>query len=178
MSISINNNNGIIEVSQDGNVPRSYFGTFGKFYPSGSVSGAATTIGATFSIVSNDTSGCADAFYSSETQGSTSGIGSGAIFDMFIINGAVADVYNQNVVHMNGSGSGYLVGDTMTIYGSDYGGTGSCVVKIDALGIDGFLISLDKDIYDVRYYDLVIGGTSPTTLSGAADLLANLFSTI
>jgi hypothetical protein len=36
MSISINNNNGIIEISQDGNVPKSYFQASGKFYPSGS----------------------------------------------------------------------------------------------------------------------------------------------
>jgi hypothetical protein len=36
MSISINNNNGIIEVSQNGSVPKSYFNASGKFYPSGS----------------------------------------------------------------------------------------------------------------------------------------------
>lgn len=176
MSISINSNNGVIEVSQDGAVPRSYFKTSGKFYPSGSLSGQATTIGAYFSIVSNDTSGCTDGFYSSQTQGSTSGNGSGAVFDMLINVGVIEAVYNITPIHMNGSGSGYAIGDTMTIYGSDYGGTGSCVVRIDALGIDGLLINFDKDIYDVRYYDLEIGGTSPTSISDASNLLISLIA--
>jgi len=84
MSISINNNNGIIEISQDGSVPKSYFNASGKFYPSGK---------------------------------------------------------NEN------------------------------------LEIDGFLINIEKDVYDVRWYDLVIDGTSPTSLSNAQSLLAATLAT-
>jgi hypothetical protein len=84
MSISINNNNGIIEVSQDGNVPKSYFRASGKFYPNG---------------------------------------------------------------------------------------------KDENLEQDGFLINLEKDCYDVKWYDLVIDGNSPTSLSNAQSLLAATLAT-
>lgn len=176
MSISINNNNGIIEVSQDGSVPKSYFKTSGKFFPSGSVSGAASAITGSFPIISNDTSGCTDDFYNNQQQGSTSGNGSGAVFNLWINGGTIQYVASNAPNLTEGTGSGYVVGDTMTIYGSDYGGTGSCVVKVDALGIDGFLINFDKDVYDVRWYDLIIGGTSPTLLSDASSLLINLIA--
>ena len=83
MSISINNNNGIIEVSQNGSVPKSYYGAFGKSYPSGK---------------------------------------------------------NEY---------------------SDY---------------DGFLINLEKDSYDVRWYDLLINGNSPTSFIDASNLLASMFA--
>lgn len=176
MSISINNNNGIIEVSQTGSVPKSYFKMSGKLYPSGSVSGQARSTTGVFAIISNDTSGCTDDFYNYQQQGSTSGNGSGATFNIYINGGTIQFVASAQPNLTEGTGLGYAVGDTMTIYGSDYGGTGSCVVIIEALGIDGFLINFDNDVCDVRFYDLVIGGSSPTSLSEASSLLINLIA--
>lgn len=174
MSISINNNYGIIEVSQDGSVLKSYFKTSGKFFPSGSVSGQATSITGVFPIISNDTSGCIDGLYTFQTQGATSGVGSGISFTVYINGGTIEYVGNNDTIIMQGTGSGYAIGDTITIYGSDYGGTGNCVILVNALGIDGFLINFDKDFYDVRYYDLIVQGSSSPDLTNTWSQLINL----
>jgi len=121
--------------------------------------------------LSNDTSGCTDDIYFVQEQGSTSGMGIGAIFNIVISFGTVSTIYDQ-YFEAGGSGSGYAIGDTMTIYGSDYGGKGSCVIKVEVLVIDGFLINLEKDNYEVKWYNLVINGNSPTSLSDAQSMLA------
>ena len=43
------------------------------------------------------------------------------------------------------------------------------------LEIDGFLINMEKDTYNVKWYDLLINDTSPTDLANAALLLSQVF---
>lgn len=43
-------------------------------------------------------------------------------------------------------------------------------------GFDGFLINIGGDSYEVKWEDLIIGGTSPESLSEAQNLLATLFT--
>ena len=78
----------------------------------------------------------------------------------------------------NNSFSGYALGDTLTVQGSDLGGTGYLVYKIVSLDIDGLLIVIGGDDYEVKWDNLVVGGTSPTSLQDAQSLLSSLFSTL
>ena len=47
--------------------------------------------------------------------------------------------------------------------------------KDENLEIDGFLINMEKDTYNVKWYDLLINDTSPTDLANAALLLSQVF---
>lgn len=177
MSINITTSNGTISVATDDNVPRTYFGAIGasgKFYPSGT-SGAIVDGG--WTIVSNTTDGLSDGDYEdrASTTNSTSGTPD-VLFNVQIVSGVIT------LITLSGSetpsfGSGYAIGDRFTIQASDIGGgTGEVVLQLNQLDIDGFLIVIGGDHYEVKWYNLVINGTSPTDLANAQELLASLFS--
>lgn len=179
MSINIKNVNGVIQINQGDGLPRCYYGgggTSGKFYPN-KINGAVTsTLGnpPIYSIVSNTTIDCTDDTYAGEEQASTSGSGSGGIFNIDIVDGSFSLVYAPYFAGWS-SGKGYAVGDTVTFYGSDYGGEGVCVIRVDMLGFDGFLIEIGGDNYRVAWYDLIINNVTPTEYTNAVDLLRSLF---
>jgi hypothetical protein len=163
-------NSTVINVYETGEVPRSYFGVLGasgRFYPSGT-SGALLINDLSFVVISDNTSGLVDGAYSS---------GSGtpnATFDIDVSSGLVTNIDAANY----SSVSGYALGDFITIQGSDLGGSGEIVLKVTMLDIDGLLIVIGGDFYEVKWNNLVVGGTSPTSLSNAQSLLATLFSTL
>ena len=180
MSISINNNNGIIEVSQNGSVPKSYFKASGKFYPSGTTSTVINNIPASpfnlpgFRLISNTLEDLIDDTYFNVPSTTTS-VYPSLEFVVSVFGGVIGDngmfVTSSNI-------SGYSIGDLITIEGSDLGGTGSITFEVTQLEIDGLLIVIDGDFYQVKWYDLVIDSISPTSLGDAQQLLAVLFSTI
>ena len=178
MALNINIvNSTIIEVYQDSNYPRYYFGalgTSGKFYPSGT-SGAlpyGVDYVANYCEVLLDTM---DGDNSASNVPSFSNSGTGATFVV-----SVAPFIPTDFAIDNYAGTGYAIGDTITIEGSDVapGITGQLILKITNVLTDGLLIVIGGDDYEVKWYDLVVGGTSPTSLSDAQSLLANLFSTL
>jgi hypothetical protein len=175
MSISINNNNGIIEISQDGSVPKSYFKASGKFYPSGTSGGFVIPSANNFDLISNTLTNVPDDIYTS-VPSTTSGSGVGLLFDINIASNVVLGFSTTNGT----TPSGYGIGDTATVQGSDLrsGVSGELVFKVISLDIDGLLIVIDVDFYQVKWYNLVIDSTSPTSLGDAQQLLAVLFSTI
>lgn len=182
MALNIDLVNGAINVYEDGETPRTYFGVIGasgKFYPSGTI-GAVSTGGAlAYTIISNTTADCDDDIYDNQSQASTSGNGSGGLFKIEVGGEAITLIQPATGVDTwAGSGSGYVVKDTITFNGSDYGGTGECVIKVEALGIDGFLIVIGGDDYQVKWSDLVINGDSPTSLQNTQELLSALFSSL
>jgi hypothetical protein len=176
MSIAINNNNGIIEVSQDGNVPRSYFGTSGKFYPvklNGSIPNGVNVRSVNngyLELISETLDNLTQPVYIQAPSNSTSG--TGLFFDIIPFGGdIIVDSFGQ---------SGYGIGSLVTVNGSDMeiGGTGSIVMRVINLETNGFLINIGEDNYQSIWENLIIDGTSPTSLSDAANQLAILFSTI
>jgi hypothetical protein len=174
MSISINNNNGIIEISQDNSVPKSYFKASGKFYPSGTSGGFIIPSANNFDLISNTLTNVPDDIYTSVPT-TTSGSGVGLLFDINIASNIVLGFSTTNGT----TTSGYGIGDTATVQGSDLGGgSGELIFKVISLEIDGILIVIDGDFYQVKWYDLVIDSISPTSLGDAQQKLAVLFSTI
>lgn len=169
MSISIDNNNGIINVSQDGNLAKSYFGVSGKFYPSGTSGALPYGLGylTGYCEVLSDTM---DGSGSADNVPSFSNSGTGATFSMNVFGIGTLTVFAID----NYAGTGYALGDTITIQGSDVapGITGQLILKINKVETDGLLIYIDRDCYEEKWYNLVINGTSPTSLSNAQSLLS------
>lgn len=166
----------VINVYETGQVPRSYFGATGasgKFYPSGTIGGLEVGSFANFSIISNELQSLVDGSYLVPSV-STSTSGTPSIEFSISVSGGIVDTIVQDSLNT----TGYAIGDTFTIQGSDLGGTGTLVVKIISLDIDGLLIVIGGDFYETKWYNLVVGGTSPTSLSDAQSLLATLFSTL
>jgi hypothetical protein len=172
MSISINNNNGIIEISQDNSVPKSYFRASGKFYPSGTIGGLLID-NLSFVVFSDNTTGLVDGGYNDILSTSNGSGTPNAIFNIDVISGVASGINISNFADT----SGYGMGDFITIQGSDLGGSGEIVLKVTVLDIDGLLIVIGGDFYEVKWYDLVIDGTSPTSLSDAQSLLAATLAT-
>lgn len=171
MSINITTSNGTISVATDDNVPRTYFGAIGasgKFYPSGT-SGAIVYYG--WDIVSNTTDGLIDGDYYDILSNTNST--SGTPNPLFYIHVGIGTINGLQILNLV---SGYALGDLITIQGSDLGGSGELVLRVNQLVIDGFLIVIGGDHYEVKWYNLVINGTSPTDLANAQELLASLFS--
>lgn len=177
MALNINIvNSTIIEVYQDSNSPRYYFGalgTSGKFYPSGTV-GSITggSSAGLFEVVSDTTYDLVDNSYSDVPCEISNIDGTPFLISLDVVGGVIT-VWSPQV-----NTSGYVIGDTITIQGSDLGGGGQITYKIIKLDIDGLLIVIGGDDYEVKWYDLVIGGTSPTSLQDAQSLLSSLFSTL
>lgn len=182
MALNIDLVNGAINVYETDQVPRTYFGVIGasgKFYPSGTIGAVSTNGMFAYTIISNTTAGCDNDTYDNQSQASTSGNGSGGLFKVEIGGGMISLIQPATGVDFwSGSGSGYVVKDTITFNGSDYGGTGKCIISVDGLGVDGFLIVIGGDDYQVGWSDLVINGTSPTSLQNAQELLSTLFSSL
>ena len=171
-------NSTVINVYETVGVPRSYFGavgTSGKFYPSGtsgdlndnSFGGQSTP-----TIVSNtlnvpDTSTDVISYPSSVNA-----------IPVTLTIEIVSNIPVLVIPAVAPSNNGYAIGDTLTILGSDLGGDGELVIKITSLAINGLLIVVGGDFYQTRWDNLVVGGTSPTSLSDAQSLLATLFSTL
>lgn len=176
MSIIINNINGVIQIAQGDNLPKCYYGgggTSGKFYPN-KVNGGITTsnVLVSYQIISNTTLDCVDDLYNTQYQVTTSGSGSNSLFNVFVQGGTITAVLPG---YSWGSGSGYAVGDTITFDGANYGGEGVCVIRVDMLGFDGFLIEIGGDNYKAAWYDLTISNVAPTTYTNAVNLLRSLF---
>jgi len=127
-------------------------------------------------IVSNTIADALDGEYDDvpSTSNSTSGTPS-VLFFVEIIDGIA---YAQINGIVSSFGSGYAIGDLITIQGSSVGGSGELVLRITELDIDGLLIVIGGDFYEVKWNNLVVDGTSPTSLSDAQQLLATLFSTL
>ena len=177
MALNINIvNSTIIEVYQDSNYPRYYFGalgTSGKFYPSGTSGAIATSY---LQIIENGLNNIPDGAYPGiivSTPSST---------PISIGITTVNNIVDSNAfgISPDPGGSGYAIGDILTINGADVvsGGSGQLSFKVTNLIIDGLLIVIGGDDYEVKWYDLVVGGTSPTSLQDAQSLLASLFSTL
>jgi hypothetical protein len=163
-------NSTVINVYETGQVPRSYFGATGasgKFYPSGT-SGVIEA----WQVVSNTVQDAVDGEYNN-VDSTTNGSGTNGLWTVFVDTGTVATIQATSI------SSGYGLGDFVTIQGSDLGGgTGSYIVKITAISTDGLLIVIGGDFYEVKWYNLVVGGTPAGSLSDAQSLLATLFSTL
>jgi hypothetical protein len=169
-------NSTIINVYDTGGIARSYFGATGasgKFYPSGTSGGFVAGNDINFTLMSNTLSGVADNNYTSVPT-TTSGSGVGLLFGIDISTNLVDAFFVDGTI-----ASGYGIGDTVTVQGSDLGGgSGELVFKVISLDIDGLLIVVGGDFYSTKWNNLVVGGTSPTSLSDAQSLLATLFSTL
>lgn len=172
-------NSTVINVYETGGVPRSYFGGFGasgKFYPSGT-SGAI--VNQAWEVVVNTTNNIPDGFYDEIASTSTSSSGVPDVkFQFDVTDGVIVNssiqIFNTPIT------SGYAIGDTFTIQANalDALATGEVVLRITELEIDGLLIVIGGDFYETKWNNLVVGGTSPSSLSDAQELLANLFSTL
>jgi hypothetical protein len=167
MALNINLVNGGINVYETGETPRTYFGAIGasgKIYPSGSINGELFS-----GLIISSTLVVPDDYYTDIPQSSTSGSGINGLFNFGVSSGVVSygNIY---------SGSGYALGDIAYINGSDVieGGSGTLAIKITALALDGILFVVGGDDYQVQWSNLVINGTSPTSLSDAMTLLSNL----
>lgn len=176
-------NSTIINVYNTGGVPRSYFGAVGasgKFYPSGTTSTVInTTLGNPsnlpgFRVVSNTLQDLVDNTYLVDTT-STS-VNPSFTMQVFVSGNVIADSSSLVVSPVNITG--YSIGDLVTMQGSDLGGTGTIVFEVTQLEIDGLLIVIGGDFYEVKWYNLIVGGISPQSLSDAQILLATLFSTL
>ena len=170
-------NTTVINVYETGGVPRSYFGATGasgKFYPSGTIGGFVGASNVNFNLISNTLTGVPDASYTSVPT-TTSGSGVGLLFGIDIVSGLLDAFFVDGTT----TASGYGIGDTAIVQGSDLGGgSGELVFKVISLDIDGLLIVIGGDFYETKWNNLVVGGTSPTSLSDAQSLLATLFSTL
>lgn len=169
-------NSKIINVYETDEVPRSYFGATGasgKFYPSGT-NGALLIDDLSFVVILDNTSGLVDGGYN-DIVGLSNGSGTpNATFNIDVVSGVASSILVSNSTDTSGFG----IGDFITIQGSDLGGSGEIVLKVTTLDIDGLLIVIGGDSYEVKWYNMSIGGTSPTSLSDAQQLLATLFSTL
>lgn len=177
-------NTTVINVYETGGVPRSYFGAVGasgKFYPSGTTSTVINNVIGSpsnlpgFRLFSNTLQDLVDSTYTFDTT-STSVYPSFTMMAEVIGNVIPNDTLDLVVNPVNITG--YSIGDLITIQGSDLGGTGTMVFEVTQLEIDGLLIVVGGDFYETKWYNLVVGGTSPTSLSDAQQLLATLFSTL
>jgi hypothetical protein len=169
-------NTTVINVYETGGVPRSYFGATGasgKFYPSGT-SGSIIEVG----IISDATTDLVDSFYEGIEFASTSGNGFGQTFQISVVGGLIEYIQILNYPNPDAVANGFSLGDTIVIDGSSMGGLGTVTIKVIELAIDGLLISIGGDFYETKWNNLVVGGTSPTSLSDAQSLLATLFSTL
>jgi hypothetical protein len=161
-------NSTVINVYETGGVPRSYFGATGasgKFYPSGTIGQIENTSYNT--TIQNAVDGQYD-----NVNITTSGSGTNLFYTVFISGGEVV------AFAPSPTSSGFGIGDFITIQGSDFGGTGELILKVTSLIIDGLLIVIGGDFYETKWYNLIVGGTSPQSLSDAQILLATLFSTL
>lgn len=177
-------NSTVINVYETGQVPRSYFGATGasgKFYPSGTTNTVINSIIGSpsnlpgFRLVSNTLQDLVDGSYFTIQTTSTS-VDPSFTIQVLVVDNAIADPNGLSVNPVNISG--YSIGDLVTFQGSDLGGTGSITFEVTQLEIDGLLIVIGGDFYEVKWYNLVVGGSSPTSLSDAQILLATLFSTL
>lgn len=169
-------NSTVISIYSDSNYPRYYFGalgTSGKFYPSGT-SGGLLSDNLSFIVVSDTTTDLVDGGYN-DIPSTTNGSGTpNALFNIDVTSGLVTAI---NLANPSDT-SGYGIGDFITIQGSDLGGSGEIVLKVTQLDIDGLLLVVGGDNYEVKWDNMFIGGTSPTSLPDAQSLLATLFSTL
>jgi hypothetical protein len=169
-------NSTVINVYETDGIPRSYFGATGasgRFYPSGT-SGGLLIDNLSFVVFSDNTTGLVDGGYNDILSTSNGSGTPNAIFNIDVISGVASGINISNFADT----SGYGMGDFITIQGSDLGGSGEIVLKVTVLDIDGLLIVIGGDFYETKWNNLVVGGTSPTSLSDAQELLATLFSTL
>lgn len=177
-------NSTVINVYETGGVPRSYFGAVGasgKFYPSGTTSTVINSILGSpsnlpgFRLISNTLQDLVDGSYFT-IQTTSTFVNPSFTIQVLVVDGVIADPNGLSVNPVNISG--YSIGDLVTFEGADLGGTGSITFEVTQLEIDGLLIVIGGDDYYTKWQNLVIGGTSPESLSDAQSLLANLFSTL
>lgn len=171
MALNIDLVNGAINVYETGEVPRTYFGAIGasgKFYQSGSVDNGIGSV----VLYQNNLENISDGDYDDVPISSTSGNGVGAFMNISIVDGSVYG-FQRSI-----PGSGYAIGDTLTIDGDNFVGTGNIIFKVASIQIDSLLIVIGGDDYQVKWSDLIINGQTPSSLSNAAQLLSALFSSL
>lgn len=175
--INLYKTNGVITVGEDTNVPITYYGKggkSGKFYPvklNGLIPNGVNVRSVNngyLELISETLDNLTQPVYIQAPSNSTSG--TGLFFDIIPFGGdIIVDSIGQ---------SGYGIGSLVTVNGSDMeiGGTGSIVMRVTNLEINGFLINIGGDNYQAVWENLIIDGTSPTSFSNANDLLLTLFS--
>lgn len=179
MSINIYVDQGAIYVSQNNANPRVYWGGLGasgKFYPSGT-SGAIYNLG--LEVAMNTIYGLDGSF---DDVPSVSSSSSGIPEVRFAFEAIDGSIINSSIqIYGNASlTSNYAIGDTFTINGSLFGEniTGQLILRVKALDIDGLEIVIGGDWYSVKWYNLLVGGDSCTSLLDAQEKLATLFSNL
>lgn len=173
MALNIDLVNGGINVYETGEAPRTYFGSIGasgKIYPSGT-SGQLLAENFSFEIFLDNTSSLGDGGYN-DIPSSSNGSGTPSALFNIDVNGGVVDGVPQCSNYLDTMG--FAIGDLVTIQGSDLGGSGELILKVTQVVIDGILFVVGGDNYQIKWNDLLINGTSPTSLDDTTTLLSNL----
>jgi hypothetical protein len=162
--------NGAINVYETEETPRTYFGAIGasgKFYPSGSISRGIGSV----DLFENNSQDLVTGDYDGLAIDATSGSGVNATVNIYVD----GDIY---FVGVDSAGSGYAIGDTLTIDASLMGGTGSIILKVTSIQVDSLLIVIGGDDYQVPWANLTINGSAATSLTNAIQSLTTLFSSL
>jgi len=175
MAIEINVVNGIVNISTDGDVPRSYYGAVGA---SGSVMpmkahllGNVTEyswVSAQEYLIGAGTTGAI-------LQDSSSGLGTGAEATFTFTDSATAGAtYISSIVASGTQNGKYKIGDSLTFTVDGV----QVTITVKSLEYQRLLIKIGGDFYEVNWFDLVINGTSPTDFTDALSLISSAFASV
>ena len=176
MAIEINVVNGIVNISTDGDVPRSYYGAVGA---SGSVMPMKAHLLGNVTELSwvSAQEYPRDNGLESGSQTSTSGLGSTIDVEVLFTDAATPNYcYVESITITGGVQNGkYKIGDTIT-FTPMHEVVVTATVK--SLEYQRLLIKIGGDFYEVNWFDLVINGTSPTDLTDALILISSAFASV
>jgi hypothetical protein len=177
MAIEINVVNGIVNISTDGDVPRSYYGAVGA---SGSVMPMKAHLLGNVTELSwvSAQEYLIGAGIQSTSQASTSGLGGDIDVDILFTQSATSEYcYIESIAIVGGGQNGkYKIGDSVTFSAVGDGIIVTATVK--SLEYQRLLIKIGGDFYEVNWFDLLINGTSPTDLSDALSLISSAFASV
>ena len=175
MAIEINVVNGIVNISTDGDVPRSYYGAVGA---SGSVMPMkAHLLGnvTEYSWVSAQEYLIGNIHTFPILQDSSSGLGTGAQASFEFTESATPGyTYISSIVASGTQNGKYKIGDSLTFTVSGI----QINITVKSLEYQRLLIKIGGDFYEVNWFDLVINGTSPTDLTDALILISSAFASV
>ena len=176
MAIEINVVNGIVNISTDGDVPRSYYGAVGasgsvmpmKAHLLGNVTELSWVSAQEYPIGAGLQGG---------SQTSTSGLGSTIDANvLFTQSATLGYCYIESIEIVGGIQNGkYKIGDTITFTPMR---DAIVTATVKSLEYQRLLIKIGGDFYEVNWFDLVINGTSPTDLNDALSLISSAFASV